>query len=654
MKNMCKTAPLRQLLLLAIAMLASVCVHANSDLPVSPLQLTEEAKDDSGFTWKQLISGQAIIAVWNSSQADMEGAVRFTDFSSPDGRVLTNISAVPFGVTSKGSTKLPKLEITRLVLAVKVVNGAKPQPGSYTGFVIIEDGTKQFAPFSKQMTIKVAGPSPALPKLTATAWRLIPFSPFWWSKASLPLKDADVYPDPTNKHQFIGFVDADTGGYAPVWWLRNRRKSDGYMVADVHVDRLPHAGKYDGSVSFHKDNVSSTDDLELTLIAKDIVVWPIISIIGGIYVAFIAKRYLGVLRITWTLLKQEAAIGDAYKHAQEQFTNATRGTSYGRYSIAQDVNKQREFILGLIDKVDEQRWLTDLTSNQNYKDATEALGVLEAQIGDWAALGRDLSSLATTLSTVTTGIDWSVKLPPKDEENWPVLCEKARNLLIGRPKKMAELGDLHKKAVDTTDLLKSWDSVNKRIKPAAKELAQWRQRNDLTPAQNDALNTAHDQLVIVWKRLWQAETSADLASICSAGSELDSVEIALAKIDSAPSTRTKVGYVATPLDLIRRLGPTPRVAPFLLKPDYLSIDHLPANDTRRFALLTKAITFGDFASALLAFTVALLTGLNENYLGKPFGTIQDYIVLFLWAVGTKATLDIVTSVLDRYLPAQSK
>ena len=39
---------------------------------------------------------------------------------------------------------------------------------------------------------------------------------------------------------------------------------------------------------------------------------------------------------------------------------------------------------------------------------------------------------------------------------------------------------------------------------------------------------------------------------------------------------------------------------------------------------------------------------------NAIATVQDYIVLFLWAVGTKATLDIVTSVLYRFLPVQSK
>jgi hypothetical protein len=84
------------------------------------------------------------------------------------------------------------------------------------------------------------------------------------------------------------------------------------------------------------------------------------------------------------------------------------------------------------------------------------------------------------------------------------------------------------------------------------------------------------------------------------------------------------------------------------------INNLPANDDRRLAMLTKAISYGDWGSFILAFVIALLTGLNTNYLGKSFGTMQDYVVLFLWGAGTKATLDIFTSVLDRFSASFTK
>jgi hypothetical protein len=71
-------------------------------------------------------------------------------------------------------------------------------------------------------------------------------------------------------------------------------------------------------------------------------------------------------------------------------------------------------------------------------------------------------------------------------------------------------------------------------------------------------------------------------------------------------------------------------------------------DKRRAAFLARAIREGDIAIAIFAIIIAELIGLNTKYLGfKAFGTVKDYIDLFVWGAGTKATLDIVTVLLDR-------
>ena len=79
-----------------------------------------------------------------------------------------------------------------------------------------------------------------------------------------------------------------------------------------------------------------------------------------------------------------------------------------------------------------------------------------------------------------------------------------------------------------------------------------------------------------------------------------------------------------------------------------AVSALPASDDRRAQLLHQAIDLGNTASTFFAFVIALLTGLSLKYFGQPFGTIQDYVGLFLWAAGTKATLDIITAVVGRF------
>jgi hypothetical protein len=77
--------------------------------------------------------------------------------------------------------------------------------------------------------------------------------------------------------------------------------------------------------------------------------------------------------------------------------------------------------------------------------------------------------------------------------------------------------------------------------------------------------------------------------------------------------------------------------------------HLPEDDARRVQVLQAATRFWDWASVVLAVVIALVTGLNTNYWGKSFGTVQDYAVLFLWGAGTKIGVDIVAAITDKFV-----
>jgi hypothetical protein len=72
------------------------------------------------------------------------------------------------------------------------------------------------------------------------------------------------------------------------------------------------------------------------------------------------------------------------------------------------------------------------------------------------------------------------------------------------------------------------------------------------------------------------------------------------------------------------------------------------SDEGRVAFFSRAIREGDIAIAVFALLIAELIGLNTKYLGfKAFGTVKDYVDLFVWGAGTKATIDIVTVLLDK-------
>jgi hypothetical protein len=623
-------------LLYAVALLL-LPAYAKDPLPASPLQIIEPASTAVPFSWDQVQAGTATVSIWNPS-ARQEYSIQVTDFNQPGQPATLEVIAI---LPSKDSDriKLPGLSITRFGLKLKSTTKVVPPPGVYNGFVVVRDVANASQPLTKEVTIKVTSPQPAVSKFTVVAWRLVPFTTLWCAQARVPLKRSDflpgTYPVP------IGFVQKDTGGIATVVWDQAQISSSGISPrALLSIPDLPYAGKYDGEVLFNKED-NKTGSMSLSVIAKDIAFWPILVIAVGIYIAFLAKRYLSVLRACWTLRKQEASLGDIFQNAQQRFAESTRGTPSGAYSIALDLEQQRTAIRGLLNSVERNPWSTDLTGNTAYSQAVLSLQSLKCEIVSWSQLGPELGSLAQKLSTLATAIDPELVIPRTLASREPVVHARSEALLVGHVLQGAGIDPLRKDVADATAFTQNWIGVNERAKNITPELVRLRGIDGLTDGQRTSLDSVQDQLVSAWTHLWEAQSSADLGNISATGGDLDSAEVSLRRIESAREQRLRP--FSASLDLLR-FQATQTIA---ASGAVLDITYLPANDDRRYDLLAKAITLGDRGTAVLAFVIALLTGLNSYYLSKPFGTLQDYSTLFLWAVGTKASLDILTSVLDK-------
>ena len=295
------------------------------------------------------------------------------------------------------------------------------------------------------------------------------------------------------------------------------------------------------------------------------------------------------------------------------------------------------------DRVERNRWTTDLTGNAEYSKAVSSLQTLQTEIVSWSQLGTELNSLTQKLSTLSTVIDPKVVIPATLTSCEPAILAQAGNLLLGQVVQGTAVNPLRKAVADATAFTQAWIGVNDRATGITAEFVRLRGSDGLSAAQETILDTVHDQLVSAWTHLWDAQSSGDLGSIAATGGDLDSAEVSLMRIESAREQRP-VSSSAT-LDLLQLRAPQSIAAKSSAA--IFDITHLPANDDRRYDLLAKAITLGDRGTAVLAFLIALLTGLNSYYFSKPFGTLQDYSTLVLWAVGTKASLDILTSVLDK-------
>lgn len=524
-------------------------------------------------------------------------------------------------------------------------NAIVPPGGLYSGSILIQDASKAYAPLIRQVTVKVSSPQPDVSKLTMVACRFVPFMPIWFARAKVPLRRSDFLPSGDSMPIPIGFVQRDGGGRATVLWQRTDPGAGQHpSIAMIKIARLPHSGKYDGDVSFNSED-NKTGVVSLSVIARDIVIWPILVLIVGIYIAFKAKRYLGVLRITWNLRQQEAALGEQFRDAQEQFAKAAQGTSFAAYSIAEDVAEQREKIRKLLNAVESSPWSTDVTNNSDYKQAVTAFQTLQSQLAAWGHLGPELSALADNLDSLVSNVVANLVTLPTNSSEEPVVVTQTRGLLTGEKVAGADLDSLRKSMADASAMCRAWDAANQRAKNVTAGLAALQKRTDLNDAQREVLSAVKNQMVGVWIHLWKAEDIAGVTSISANGSDLDSAEISVARIYSVTEQPERIfGFSpdrAFTLMSLQAIAPSSFAA-------LSDMNHLPANDNRRFDVLARSLHYGDRGSVILAFVIALLTGLNSNYLGKPFGTLQDYITLFLWGAGTQATLDILASVLNKF------
>lgn len=252
------------------------------------------------------------------------------------------------------------------------------------------------------------------------------------------------------------------------------------------------------------------------------------------------------------------------------------------------------------------------------------------------AICPPLKLLQDALNQAKSEVDPDKVLPRATTE--PALSSLVQALLLGSQLYIADIAaklqDIHDKMV----ILESWRESNREAKAATSSLRDVRNQK-LTADQTSLANQAEQHLVTSWLHLWGNNNGA-LNSVSSAGGDRDTAraEIAqiMAELERAPHLYGVTAFFRVPSSMMESV-----VVP-------AAVNALPASDTRRAQLLHQSINLGDTAATFFAFVIALLTGLSLKYFGQPFGTIEDYAGLFLWAAGTKATLDIITSVVGKF------
>jgi hypothetical protein len=598
----------------AVGFLLSISVAFAADPKPLPLQFVDTAKNDTTFTWPQIDAGTANLPVWNGESTPRKFEATVTPFLADRKPGSITVKVMPVN----GSVK------QRSLFQLQFSVSPDPAPGEYTGFLILSDPAKKLTALKRQIHISIPNPDPLVSKLTATFTRVLPWSQSFLSRdIELP-----VHPGPAlnGPPRVIGALHGSQGGWTLVRWNNAR----------LEIDPPPQAGTYDGDVRLTDD---AKNAVTLSVMVQDCVIWPIVTILLGIGLAFLAKRYIGVTRVVWGLRQQAAEAGEQYKTAQGIFASGARGRTFAGDSIQNAVGTKRTEIEAAIERL-AGSWSTSIEpANTDFVAATGGLKDLSAAVSIWSGLANVLRSLEVALDQLRAGVQ-RLKVHPASASKVPAFLPVARALL--EPDAdilLANVATLNENAAANTALTKAWLSAADDLSGMTEELEGLMLPEKPSQDQTTKYTAAETALERAWRELLAVGSKADLDGVTGIGhsmgqarNALDEIKQLLRQAKTLPPQVGGIYFSGALRDDLEKGGEGGEVR---------------LSDGRKVELLRRAIKAGDTGAVLFSTFLALLTGLNTLYFGKPFGTVQDYVSVFLWAAATKATLDIIAGILDK-------
>jgi len=536
---------------------------------------------------------------------------------------------------------------------------AELKPGTYDGWLVASE-RKSGTVARRAISFAVAAPSatsepkPAVAKINLRGTRWLPGfeSTIELRDPVVPL-DQSVKPNATleqlglAKGEVLGFLTGEADGVAAIEvGDKTKELADG-KTAGVLLDSAsePGVGAYGGTIGFPTaDPADGKVDVGLTV--TDFVFWPLLAIALGILGALGGRRWVQVRREVWKLRSDLGQAGVDFRERQMQFEEDTAGHSFG---YALDFAEGYKAADARIDGVKENSHLN--LDKDSYAAALEAVAGLQQAVEGWGQFGAELLALDRALADVRKKA--GVEGPPKTDSETaavvPVLVEESEKLLHGGELQISDLEPARGNVAAAAALADTWvelvDQLG-RYEAVVKALEAHTDR--MTPEQQRRLRSAGEALQGARWELWtQVETADDLANL-NTRQDLERAEelfsgltghlpvtqrLAADERQALADAAASRGGTAAALDIPQAMKESVK-APV---PDYAGDAKAARNHLKRW----------DWALAVGAFALAVLTALNSIYFGKNFGTLNDYLTAFLWGATTQGALEALTAALGR-------
>ena len=639
--------------LLSLVGLMSAPVGAQAPLPIA-----FGDPEPSVANWPEAITATLL----NNTTDTLEVTVEFTDFVAeeseetwPSAELLRSYPAT-ITIGPAGQASLMAVLSREVPLA----------PGRYTASLVLavpsHDAVlrKDVIVAVPTSTISSAG-APAVETWTLNAVRILPFiDPICLrglaTGCTLPLAATGEVSQASTR---VGYLANPRGGGLAID-LDDARSADAAARLRLAFDRRwGLTGTYEGTLDLAPQDAGQ-GDVALTVNVKDIILWPLLTLLLGLAAARFAQRYLTVRRTTLRLLRRLNATG---------LTFAKLRKSVHGYTVAEDFHAQKGRLDEAIRAWDRGHFgsLTDEEREHFQATILTPLEELEQQTEIWAEFRDRLDRLGRRLlHNARPAIDQAE--PPADIElEEPRFYTAARELLRGTKMQMAQVSALARRIDNAAELAVLWGELSQLtvlVRDAIGELHK--PGVELSESEAEMLETARHHLNSAARDLWEAtdlddlqrrETQHELVTaqdltrrlmdpfVYYAGSELTDQIRALE--DEAGETAATESFAIQVLGKLQPLVRAyARLEAFRLPHLDLSVYTSLSTDAERSAFTERALLVSERSIAVIALVTALIGGL-DRYFTTSFGSLADYLALLTWGLATKAGLDVANVLLSR-------
>jgi hypothetical protein len=520
-------------------------------------------------------------------------------------------------------------------------------------FLILSLGL--FAPERK--SFRIFASTTIVETWTVNAYRWIPFigKPITLQHRYLPVDANSAIDSKLRPGSTLGVLVRENGGATEAYWTgRLIIIDENIRGLELDFRNLTRVGRYKGTIDLAPED-TETGTVTVTVNATDIVIWPLLGLVFGIYAAVRIQKYIGVDRKILQWLAREAELGQKCDKAQQRFREQAEGKPYATYEICEALKVQRRVIARRLVEIGQSRFPALDEEEDHFKiEIVGPIELIEAAIVQWDSLAGDLKALEEALNNVKAHARNAP--PPKPLldaysitliDGMPRFYTQAHKLLEGESIGLDAFNPLRESVNKSTEVAKLWSKQEQAVKTVRRAIEELRTREaEMNESEKRRLDHAQSRINSAWVGLWTAENADDFAKR-NTEADIKAAQDALAGLERFFREPTRP-TTADPTET--RAFPLPRLFEQALKVQPLSFDFLvldiglttlPADDEARAKTVKRMRLRRDRVLLWSAIGIAVTTGLAALYFGKNFGSLMDYLAVITWGMVTKAALETI-------------